>query len=164
MNSLKDFVLLFILLLVQVLVLNQVHLLGFANPMLFLLFFIVFPKQKSKINLLLLGFFSGLFLDFFSDTGGIYAISTLCICYFRASIIKFVLGDIAQEKQLHLMEFSLGKRLFYILLFVLVHQILFYWFEFFSFVHWQKMLYRISVSTLLTTIVCVLMLSSFQKR
>ena len=60
-----------LLVLVQVLLLNQINLFGYVNPYLYLLFIIIYPFTGNKSLLIFLSFLLGLFVDFFSDSGGI---------------------------------------------------------------------------------------------
>ncbi len=81
-----------ILLLVQVFVLNNIQLFGHLNPMLYILFVILYPLKKERANFMWASFFLGLSIDFFSNSGGINAAATLAIAYFRLPILKLIIN------------------------------------------------------------------------
>jgi len=60
-KSLQQRILWFILLvLVQVAILNHIYFLGYINPMLYILFIILYPLRKEKASFLILSFLLGL--------------------------------------------------------------------------------------------------------
>lgn len=156
MNIAKNIALWFFFVCFQVIFLNQVHFMGFASPMLYLYFFLVYPYQKSNASALLLAFFSGMIIDAFSDTGGIFACATLVAVFVRPLLIKIFFGSNFEYQSVSLSQISFSSQLGYIFLFVLIHQFTFYFLEAFSFEYWQEILKKILISTLLTTFVCVL--------
>ena len=89
MNKTIYFGLLFIfLILIQVFVLNNVLFLGYVNPYLYIIFIFLYPVKKNRFVFLFLAFILGLSVDFFSDSGGIHAFSTLTIAYLRLFFIS----------------------------------------------------------------------------
>lgn len=67
-DFLKRLLLFFGLLLLQALVLNHVHLLGVATPLLYVYFAISFRRGSSKWSMLIWCFLLGLGIDVFSNT------------------------------------------------------------------------------------------------
>ena len=59
------------LVLLQVLILNNVHIAGYATPFLYIYFILKFSSGTSRNELMLWAFFFGLTIDIFSDTTGI---------------------------------------------------------------------------------------------
>ena len=55
----------------QVLVMNHVHLLGYATPLIYVAFLLYFPLNTSRVEILLWSFALGLTIDIFSNTPGI---------------------------------------------------------------------------------------------
>lgn len=53
------------LVLLQVLILNNIHLAGYATPFLYTYFILKFPSSVSRNELLLWAFFLGLIIDIF---------------------------------------------------------------------------------------------------
>jgi hypothetical protein len=80
---------LFILL--QVYVLNQIpHLHRFITPYIYYLFILWLPFSVSRIGLLLIGFFTGLVLDYFTMTPGLHAAACVLIAYVRPVLISIL--------------------------------------------------------------------------
>ena len=61
------------LVLLQVLVLNQVHIGGYATPFFYIYFILKFNSRVGRNNLMLWSFFLGLTVDVFSNTPGMNA-------------------------------------------------------------------------------------------
>ena len=81
------YILIFILLLlIQLLVLNNINLGGYINPYVYLLFILLLPYGTPRWVLLLVGFFTGLVVDYFSNTLGLHASATLILAFFGPSL------------------------------------------------------------------------------
>lgn len=57
-----------VLVLVQALVLNHIHLFGCAMPLFYVYLVLLYPRNYARWGLLLWGFFLGLVIDIFSNT------------------------------------------------------------------------------------------------
>jgi hypothetical protein len=69
-------------------VLNKIpHLHRFITPYLYYLFILWLPFSVSRLGLLVIGFFTGLILDYFMMTPGLHAAACLLIAYVRPFII-----------------------------------------------------------------------------
>lgn len=156
MNDFQYFISLFSLVLLQALVLNNILFMGFASPMLYLVFFMLYPNDKEQILQLCLAFFSGLFLDIFANTGGVYAASTLCVVFLRPIFLQFFFGKKDKEQRANFQQVSFLVVMLYVLVFVLIHHSIFYLLEVFNLYHLQHLLKKILVSTALTSVVCML--------
>ena len=78
------------LVLLQVLILNNVHIAGYATPFLYIYFILKFASGTSRNELMLWAFFFGLTIDIFADTPGMNAAATVllafCACLLRVTI------------------------------------------------------------------------------
>lgn len=89
-DTLKKTLWLLVLTLVQVLILNHVHLFGFATPLLYIYFIILFQRNYPRWALLLWGFALGLLVDIFSNSTGVNCatltlwLSSSRICFARS--------------------------------------------------------------------------------
>ena len=72
----------------QVFVFNNILFFEYINPFLYIVFVFLFPVRELRFYFLLMAFLLGLFIDVFSDSGGIHAFSTLTIAYIRLFFIK----------------------------------------------------------------------------
>jgi len=74
------------LVLLQTLVLNHMHLFGFLNPIIYLLFLLVLPIYDKQTLFIFMGFLVGLSVDVMSQGGGAHTLATLTICFIRPVI------------------------------------------------------------------------------
>jgi hypothetical protein len=80
-----------VLILLQVYVLNRIpHLHQFITPYLYFLFILWLPFSVSRQWLLLIGFITGLTLDYFMMTPGLHAAACLLIAYVRPFLITIL--------------------------------------------------------------------------
>ena len=76
--------------LLQALILNQMHIGGYATPFPYIYFILKFHSRASRNELLLWAFFMGLIMDMFSDTVGMNAASLTCLAFFRTPILQMI--------------------------------------------------------------------------
>ena len=69
-NILRGFIYFVVLVLVQVLILNNIHFLRVAMPFLYLYFILKMPVGSSRTNVVFFSFLIGLTIDVFSNTPG----------------------------------------------------------------------------------------------
>lgn len=78
------------LVLLQALILNQVHIGGYATPFLYIYFILKFNSKSGRNQLLLWAFFIGLAVDMFANTPGMNAAACTCLAFFRNSFLKLI--------------------------------------------------------------------------
>jgi rod shape-determining protein MreD len=153
------------LLLLQVLVLNNIHFLGYINPNLYLLFVFLYPLEKERGNFIFISFLLGLCVDFFSNSGGINAAATVCIAYLRLPLLKLILNKYDLDYKLfHLMSESLLKVFLFITLLTFVHHSLFYFLDYFSFKAVGMLAYKVITASVFTIILSILVLILFDRK
>ncbi len=134
MKNKKYYFLGFFLIFVQVLFLNNILLFGYINPYVYIAFVFFFPIRTNRLLFLLLSFFLGLFLDFFSDSGGIHAFSTLFIAFIRLFFIKTIFKKSEIDFPFfNLKEEPFGKFFNYVVILTIIHHFLLFLLESFSF-------------------------------
>ena len=74
----------------QTLVFNNLYLFGFINPMVYILFLVIYRFDYDQTFLIISSFILGFSIDFFSQSGGAHTISTLTIGFLRPTIIKYI--------------------------------------------------------------------------
>ena len=124
-----------VLLLVQVILLNHINFLGYVNPYLYILFIIVLPFTGNKSLLIILSFILGLCIDMFADSGGVHAAASVFIAYIRPLLLKFSFGVSYEYNMVKLNKVPLTERLTYISGMVVLHHIMLFSLEIFSFSH-----------------------------
>ena len=153
------------LLLLQVLVLNNIHFLGYINPNLYLLFVFLYPLEKERGNFIFISFLLGLCVDFFSNSGGINAAATVCIAYLRLPLLKLILNKYDLDYKLfHLMSESLLKVFLFITLLTFVHHSLFYFLDYFLFKDVGMLAYKVITASIFTIILSILVLILFDRK
>lgn len=80
----------FVLVAIQVLILNNVQLGGVINPYLYVLFLLTLPVQTPRVLLLFIGFALGISIDLFQNSVGIHAFACVLIAFIRPSWLKLV--------------------------------------------------------------------------
>ncbi|MBQ8520911.1 MAG: rod shape-determining protein MreD [Bacteroides sp.] len=144
------------LVLLQVLILNQMHINGYATPFLYICFILRFHSRVSRNELMLWAFSLGLIVDMFSNTPGMNAASAVCLAFFRNSLLRMVtLRDMDEdfEPSIHTLGFLAFFR--YSLLACGLFCTLFLMIDTFSFFNPPVLLLKI-VTSLITTMVCVM--------
>lgn len=122
-----------LLVLLQVLILNNINLYGYLNPYLYIVFVFFYPLRKDKGNFLFLSFLLGLCIDFFSNSGGINAASTLFIAYIRLALLTKILNKPDFDYvSFNIRSISIGKAFSYIFLLTFIHHLLLFGLEYFS--------------------------------
>ena len=71
------------LVLLQVLILNNVHIAGYATPFLYIYFILKFDSGTSRNELMLWAFFFGLTIDVFADTPEFFSFSSIWLLLLR---------------------------------------------------------------------------------
>jgi len=141
-----------VLVLVQVLVLNNIHFMGYINPYVYVLFILLLPVRFSRLFTLILAFALGLIIDAFSNTYGIHAFSTVLIAFLRPFAINLFTN--IEEDTNPIPSFnSFGVFAFskYVITLVFIHHASFFLLEIFSFTAFGYTLLRIVLNTLITT-------------
>lgn len=166
MNNLfiKNTFLFIALVLLQVLVFNNIQYLGYVNPMVYLLFLVLYPYSENKIPFLFAAFLLGLTIDIFSNTGGIHAASAVFIAYIRSEILKIVFGQKLDFQELKLMHYPFAKVFSYTTIMVVLHHALFYFLEVFNFNHLITTFIKIGMASASTIAVCLLFIYIFSSQ
>lgn len=141
----------------QVYVLNKVpHLHQYITPYLYYLFILWVPFSVSRMGLLIVGFITGMTLDFFMMTPGLHAAACVLIAYFRPFIINVLTPkDSSEFNYREPSPKALGWTPYLIYTFVLTlfhhsYMVLLEWLSFGSFFHFLiKVIATTGISMLL---------------
>lgn len=159
-NSLRFVFLIFL----QVLILNNINFLGYINPYLYILFIILYPFTGNQGLLLLLAFLLGWSIDIFEDSGGINAAASLVIAYIRPYLLRFSFGLSYDYQSVKLSNSSFGAMFSYVSLMVLVHHLVLFSLEIFSFAHLLLLFKEILFSAVFSIVLILFSLSLFMKQ
>jgi hypothetical protein len=94
----RNIIRLIVFLLVQVFVLNKIPFLHqFVVPYLYYLFILWLPFSISRTGLLVVGFFTGLLLDYFMWQPGLHAAACVLVAYLRPFMVGILLPKDTQD-------------------------------------------------------------------
>ena len=142
------------LILLQIIVLNNINFLGYINPFFYIVFIFLYPIRKDDATILILGFFLGLFIDIFSDSGGINAAATLFISFVRIPVLQSVIGkrDI-DYGAMTIFKIPFPKMFLYVVILTFMHHFIVFGLEYFR---WSKF-GIILLNTFLTSIFTIIL-------
>lgn len=115
-TTLLRFVRFAVLLVIQLLVLNNMHLFGYATPLLIGYMMICFETGTKRIISLLWGFAIGLLFDIFSNTVGIGAASCTLLAMVQPYVLKlFMPRDVNESFRPTIQTLTIQKYVSYVL-------------------------------------------------
>lgn len=90
-DLLKNIIRFVVFILIQVYVLDKIpHLHRFITPYIYYLFILWLPFGVSRMGLMMIGFLTGLTLDYFTNTPGLHAAACVLIAYLRPFMINIL--------------------------------------------------------------------------
>ena len=151
------------LVLLQVLILNNVHIAGLATPFLYIYFILKFDSGTSRNGLMLWAFFLGLTIDIFSDTPGMNAAAIVLLAFLRPFILRlFTPRDNLDSFIPSFKSMGISPFLKYVFVCVFIHSFALLTIEFFSFSSILLLLLRVVLSTLLT-LTCIIAVEGIKR-
>jgi rod shape-determining protein MreD len=157
-NIFKYFGVFIVSVLLQVLIFNNILIARMISPFFYILFLILLPFNTPRALLLLIAFALGLSIDLFTNTIGVHAFA----CVFTAFIRPGVLSLIAPRETLESVSAprieNMGFQWFigYAAFMILVHHLVLFYMEAFTFQDFFFTFIRIILSSILTLILIVL--------
>ena len=123
------------LLLLQVLVVDNVRLGYYIHPYVYVLYIFMLPFNVPNWQLLLAGFSMGMAVDLFNGTPGLNAAATVFMSFVRPFVINAMTRrkDINENDEPSLSNMGASRFLVYALILLLVHNIVLFTLEAFSF-------------------------------
>ncbi len=144
-----------VLYLLQILLINNLQLLGLCSPAIYILCLIALPVSLPRWVELLIGFGTGFIIDIFSNTLGIHAAACTLVSFLRPILIQNFISD--KERLIGTLNSNLiGWNIYIKLVIILVfsHHTLLFFLEAFSFHNWWLTLSQIIISSIFT-LVCI---------
>lgn len=152
------------LVLLQALVLNHVHIAGYATPFVYIYFLLKMPSDTTRVELMLWAFGLGLAVDVFSDTPGMNAAAAVLMAFCRDRLLNLYLQRETVESIVpgtHSM--GLAPFLRYMGTCVLVHHAALLALEYLSLAHVASLVLHVVSSAVLTSI-CIMGLESLNHK
>jgi len=159
-NSIKFF----LLVIFQVILFNHINFMGYINPFPYLIFIFFFQIKNNRLLFLFLSFFIGLCIDIFSDSGGIHAAASVTIAYARPLFLKFSFGAMYEHQNLKFDNAELIPKSVYIALLTLLHHLVMFYLEVFSFARILMVLQKTLFSSIFTILMVLLISIIFSQK
>lgn len=140
-----------VLFLVQVLIMNHIHLFQVATPLIYIFFVVTFRRNMPKWIVLTSSFALGLLVDIFSNTPGLAAGTMTLIAMAQPYLMElFSPRDSAENLQSSTLTLGYGRFYLFCAILTLPYCLIFFGLEAFSFFDWQMWLLRAVGSAALT--------------
>ena len=145
------------LVLTQVLVFNHIQFSGFVNPYIYILFVMLLPLSSPRYLVLIAAFVLGLTIDVFSNSLGVHAFATVFMAYMRPLIIRAI-SNREEDKSNYpgLLQFKFRWFASYTVIMVLIHHLVLFYLEVYTFSNFLETLLRILLSSVFSVVVIVL--------
>lgn len=150
-----------IFVLLQVLVMNQIHLFSIVTPLIYLYIILKLPVDMSRSTVIFISFLTGLVIDIFSNTFGMHAAASTLAGLARMPLIlqKLDMKEVIEGSVPSYNLFGFGNFLRYTLFLVSVHHIALFSIEAFSFFN-VMMIVRIFAGIVVSTML-ILIIEAF---
>nr|MBP7471834.1 rod shape-determining protein MreD [Prevotella sp.] len=153
-----------ILLLVQALVLNHIHLFQVATPLLYVYMALNFQRNYPRWAILVWCFAMGLCIDIFSNTPGVAAASMTVIGFVQPYLLRlFMPRDSADDFSVSISSVGFSKYINYAAIHVFLYCLMFFTLETFNFFNWMQWLLSIISSTVLTLVLIIAIENFYRK-
>ncbi|MEA5111911.1 hypothetical protein SDC9_22657 [bioreactor metagenome] len=154
----KDILRFFVLIAVQVLILDHINLGGYINPSLYVLFILLLPFEIPGWALLISAFLIGFSVDSFSNSTGLHTAASVFMAFLRPWVIRMAGAPAEYEGNLKPGIADMGFRWFfaYTLMLVFAHQLLLFLFEAFRLNEIGYVLIRVLAGSTFTIILIIL--------
>ncbi|HAA13754.1 MAG TPA: Rod shape-determining protein MreD [Cytophagales bacterium] len=129
-------------------------------------FLLMLPFEVGPIALMLVGFFMGLGVDVFSDTLGIHAVAGTVMMFMRPGVVNILMpqGGIESGILPSLRMMGLSWYLRYALSLILVHHLVLFFLEAFTFRYFLHTFTQALASTVITFMAVVIIQLSFYRK
>jgi uncharacterized protein YacL len=165
----KEFIkysgLLLLLPILQIGIFNNINLLGYIDPYVYIIFVFVFPIKKVKTSILLSTFALGLFIDYLSNDGGIHAFSIVLIAFIRLFILKILTGKSDTDiEELNIKEIPFSTLFLWIAILTIIHHFIVFILEQFSISHFGSILQKTFLTATFSIVLIIFGIQLFLKR
>ncbi|MGI6074321.1 MAG: rod shape-determining protein MreD [Fermentimonas sp.] len=158
-----EFVLFVSVVLVQVLLLNRILMVGMAVPIVYIYFVLKLNAGRNPYFVILSSFLLGFIIDMFMNTPGINAAATTIVGTCRQGIFYLFYDRDTHEDyvpSIHTDSFSFVK---YTIFMVVLHLLLLFFIESFTFFNWEVTLKRTLTSSFVSVLLIIVVDSLIKK-
>jgi hypothetical protein len=157
-DSLANILRFILFLMLQLLLFNNIDFMGYLNPFPYVLYIILFPVNGNKPTLLVTSFLMGLFLDMFTNSGGVHATASLFLAYVRPSLFKFSFGLSYEYQTVKIADKITPERISFLILAIFIHHLVLFLLEFFRLSLIVSVIGRTFLATIFTFFMCLLII------
>jgi len=152
-----------ILVFLQVLLFNNMYIFGFINPMIYLLFLVIYRFDGDQTLFILASFLLGFCIDFLSQSGGAHSIATLTIAYFRPQIIRYAFGVTSEIPTGFLNDTRRINKYIFLSILIGLHHFLYYIIVYFN---WDAiyLILKYGLFNSVFSLLLITLVSSFYKK
>ena len=164
-NRILRYALIFVLLiLLQLFLFNNIQFSGYVNPYVYVMFILLLPAEIPSWFLLVISFFTGLTIDFFTGTPGMHAGATVLAGFTRPYVLRVISPREGYETSSDPSMFVYGFKWFliYTLVIVLIHHTLLFYLEVFRLTDFLNTFLRVLMSSLFS--VTFILLLEYMRR
>lgn len=144
---------LLVLMLLQIFIFDNINIAGYVNAYIYIMFIILLPMQMNASVVMLIGFASGLIMDFLTGSAGLCALVATWIAFIRPSLLLLTagrdvvnVGGMPSSKTIGAIRF-----LTYVLLMTTAYNVPFFLLETMNLSEINYTTLRITFSTIFTT-------------
>jgi rod shape-determining protein MreD len=153
-----------LLILLQILLFNNIQFSGYVNPYVYIMVILLLPAVTPHWLLLIVSFLTGLIIDLFSGSPGMHTSATVLAGFSRPYVLRIISPRDGYESGPDLSMKDYGLRWFFIYAttIVLIHHIVLFYLEVFSFNGFFRTLLRVLLSSIFT-IGFILLIERYRK-
>ena len=152
-TAIGRFFLFILLILLQIILFDKIHLFGYATPLLYIYFIIKLPGHINRSLELFLSAILGLCVDWFDSTLGMNMLACVLIGFFRSFFLEWMAPrDLFEKYTPSFHSLGMWSFLRYAFIMTLFHHIILFTSESLSFFDPLALFFRITGSVILTII------------
>lgn len=167
-DLLKNIIRFALFILVQVFVLNGIPALHYSiNPYLYFLFVLWLPFSLSRFWVMVLGFVTGITLDYFTHTPGLHAAPCVLIAYLRPFLVNILIPQQGAEmnyKEPSIKSLGLAPYATYIILLTVIHHGFLFTLEAWQFGNFWYLVIKTLASSLISLLLILIVEMLFSRK
>ena len=167
-SLLRNIIRFVVFILVQVFVLNQIPALHYSiNPYLYFLFILWLPFSLSRFWVMVLGFVTGITLDYFTHTPGLHAAPCVLIAYLRPFLVNILIPQQGAEmnyKEPSIKSLGLAPYATYIVLLTVIHHGFLFTLEAWQFGNFWYLVIKTLASSLISLLLILIVEMLFSRK
>lgn len=154
----------FLLVALQVLILNKINLFGYVTPLVYIWVTIKIDNSYSRNAILLISFLTGLAVDIFTGTPGMHAAAITLLAFVQPNLVKLFVSYDRRELMIPSIDtMRRGPFIGYVSLCTLIHHLLYFVLKSIPVADWSMLISKVIFSAALTVLLIIVVDISFVK-